>query len=660
MAALDDERIEELGSLEAIYPELTADHDQFTAALELAVTPSKPLLARFIPQASGTGSKGTYASVATNGSAHVERDVELSHLPPLCLQLTLPAGYPADSPPKVRLTAKHNWLPEEKLHELEEEAAKLWEEYGHCQILFAFIDYIQQAAERGFDLDQSADGCLVLPATLESRLLSFDAETKLSIFNAGTYDCGICLEPKKGVSCYGMKRCGHVFCLQCLQDFYNSAITEGDVAGIRCLDPTCGKEHATLENRKRKRKTERTLHPRELLAMGIDEAMVRRYVEMKRKKKLEADKNTVYCPRTWCQGPAKSPKYPAIPADLAAYAGSEFASDSESDAESTSSKHDSTRSDTSNKNDPPDPADRLAVCEKCSLAFCRVCYMGWHGPFARCFPRDPNELSAEEKASYDYIRLHTSPCPTCSSPTQKTMGCNHMKCFQCNTHFCYLCGAWLDAQNPYQHFNKAGTQCFQRLWELEEGDEGQGPEDGHGFAGGRGWEQIALDAARDAEAQEAAAEAAAREAQAEDDARAARGMMMAVPPPNVGHEMDIMVAMAHVHLDDEPEPRAQQRPPRGGRRQRNPFPARLPAGAAAQAVRNHERGAAQQGRGAANRNGAVRNVQGRPMRRPAAVMNEDERQQVELQRFLEMAQRDEEDGWDSDGLDEDDGRFEIR
>lgn len=666
MTAPYDERVEELGSLEAIYPELTSDLDQFTASLELAITPSQPLLVRFIPQKPsqprlvrflpGTGSTAAYAEATKQSTAYVERDVKLSHLPPLCLQITLPAEYPADAPPNVQVTAKHDWLPKEKLVELEAEAEKLWEEYGHCQILFTYIDSIQQAAERGFDLDQSADGCLVLAATLESKLVAFDAATTLSIFNAGTYDCGICLEPKKGSSCYRMKRCEHVFCRDCLQGFYNNAITEGDVAGIRCLDPTCGKTATTPDNRKRKRKTERTLHPRELLAMGIEEAMVRRYVEMKRKKKLEADKNTVYCPRTWCQGAAKSSKYPPIPSDLLAFAAAEMSSGDESDTEATPDRNDSPQSTASKSGKPPNPADRLAVCEKCSLAFCRVCYMGWHGDFARCFPRDPNELSVEEKASYDYIRLHTSPCPTCCSPTQKTMGCNHMKCFQCNTHFCYLCGAWLDGQNPYQHFNKAGTQCFQRLWELEEGDEGQNPGDGQGFAGGRGWEQMAMEVARDADEQEAAAEAANREAQAEEDAIAVELLMRERGPrPEIVFDpAQIFVQMAEMRLDDEPEPRAQQRAGRGGRRQRNPVAVRPPGGhqAQAQAVRNHERAAARAARAA----GQARQVR----RPPTAVNDEDERQQAELQRFLEMAQRDEEDGWDSDGLDEDDGLFVIR
>ncbi|KAK3690826.1 hypothetical protein LTR37_018954 [Vermiconidia calcicola] len=629
-----DEREEELTSLSAIYPELLRDPgNQYGAEILLAVAPSKPLLVRFIPsQSPDIGINNSYASTAANGGAYIERDIGLSHLPPLRLHVTLPATYPEEAPPTVRLTSDHGWLPNEKIRELEVEAEKLWEEYGRCQILFAYIDYLQQAAEQGFQLDQSFDGCLVLTTVHESALVTFDSEMKISIFNSGTYDCGICLEPKKGSSCYRLPRCGHVFCKQCLQDFYNNTIREGDVASVRCLSPDCGKGEVNADGRKRKRKHVRTVHPRDLLAMGIDEKMVRRYVEMKRKKKLEADKNTVYCPRNWCQGPARSPKYPPIPADLSTYATGGSLSEEDTGDEGTVEEGDAQRAprspSTNKRTAPLDPSDRVAICEKCSFAFCRICYRGWHGQFARCFPRDPNELSADDKASYDYILLNTSPCPSCNAPVQKTMGCNHMKCFQCDTHFCYLCGFWLDGGNPYQHFNKFGTECYQRLWELEEGDEGQAPEDGRGFRGARYWEQIAIEAAREAEAEEIAAAA-----QAEEDARQAH-----VRP----NEARMVVAMAQVQLDDE------RLPFRGnGRRQRNPFPAQPPAHGAANAVRNYERN-----RGGRNgRNGGDE-------RRAAA--NHDERQQAELQRFLEMAQRDEEDGWDSDELGDDDQRFQIR
>lgn len=529
-----DEREEELSTLSAIYPELSIDaDDSFTASLELPVKPVKPLLIRFIPTlrtpASVLGLDGRI--VQEEPAAYIERDVEFAHLPPLSLRLTLPNDYPGDQPPAVQLSVMYDWLPRAKLEEMERMVQDLWNDYGRCQILFAYISYLQDAIDNSFDLDQSADGCLVLSASQEAELVKYDVETSQAIFNANTFDCGICLEPKKGSLCYLLKDCGHVFCRSCLQDFYNTAISEGDVTNVKCLSP---EKHVS---RRPGKKAPRTLRPRELLDMGIEDSMVRRFLEMKRKKKLEADKSTVFCPRTWCQGAARSAKYPPIPKDLAAY--DDLESSDDETAISTANGSDSDPRKTKNtKNIPPNPADRLAICEKCTFAFCIVCFAGWHGPFARCYPRDPSELSVEEKASYDYIRLHTSPCPYCSSPTQKTMGCNHMKCFQCNTHFCYLCGSWLDGNNPYQHFNKLGSGCYQRLWELEEGDEGQAPGDGRGFAGARAWEAMAIEAAREAEAREAA-----EAAQADEDARTARA--------REGHrDVPIEVVMAQIRLNE--------------------------------------------------------------------------------------------------------------
>lgn len=654
-----DEREEELSSLSAIFPELWIDpKDPFSATLELPVTPSRPLLIRFIPsKSSETAAKTLYVGVVEQTVAYVERDVELTHLPPLSLRVTLPEQYPSDSPPKVQLSTLHHWLPREKLIEFENDVQTLWDEYGRCQILFSYIDHLQQAGERGFDFDQRSEGCLVLPTSMEERLTKFNADTKQTVFNAGTYDCGICLEPKKGSECYQLQNCGHIFCRQCFKDFYNSAIKEGDVAGVRCLAPDCGKE-AKVDGKVVKQKKSRSLHPKELLAIGIEESMVRRYVELKRKKKLEADTNTIYCPRKWCQGAARGKKYPPIPMDLSTYE-PDFSSDEGDHNEAAEQK--ATENSTAKTKDPkvpPVPIDRLAICEKCQYAFCRICYTGWHGEFARCHPRDPNELSAEDKASYDWILSNTSPCPTCQSPTQKTYGCNHMKCFQCNTHFCYLCGSWLDPNFPYGHFNTRGTECYQRLFELEEGDEGQAPADGRGFGGMRRYEQMALDIAREAEAEEAAAAMQAEEVavRAEREARAEREVRdlqdMPAGPAIYPNGVPIADGLQLLHFNDEdwPVPGPDPNNANGVRRQRNPFPAHPPGRGAANAVRNHERNRGRGNAGVARGRGA----QARP-----AVQMED-RQQAEIQRFVEMAQRDEEDGWDSDDLGDDDEGYVIR
>jgi len=384
-------------------------------------------------------------------------------------------------------------LPEAKLQQLRDEGFSLWEEYGRGQVVFAYIDLLQQAAERGFDPMQDGDGALQVAQEMKISLMDFDEKVKREKFEQETFECGVCLEPKKGSSCYRLLRCGHVFCVPCLQDFYNNCIAEGDVASVKCLDPTCGKEKASARGgaTKRKRKFERTLNPSELLQIPLEKAVVQRYVELKRKKKLESDKSTIYCPRKWCQGAARSKKYPKL-TDLSQIA--DFDS-SDSEAEGDPSK-DTPQTNTNSNNNIPPPSDRLAICEDCNYAFCRICQGGWHGEFVRCWPRSASDLTVEEQASYDYIRLHTSPCPTCSSPCQKTHGCNHMNCFQCHTHFCYLCGAWLDSGNPYQHFNRKEIGCYMRLWELEEGDDGEAQVR---FEGARGWE-AAIRAADEADA----------------------------------------------------------------------------------------------------------------------------------------------------------------
>lgn len=258
------------------------------------------------------------------------------------------------------------------------------------------------------------------------------------------------VDPKKGTVCHKMNDCGHVFCRRCLQDFYNNAITEGDLVSVKCLDPSCAKERAAVQARK---KPKLQLGPSELLQIPLEHEIVARYVKLKHKADLESDKNTIYCPRKWCQGAARSKKH-RKPNGLED-------DDSEDEAEDEVSK-------------PGDFAkgkDLLAVCEDCAFAFCSRCYQGWHGEFTVCIPQTTTgEMTEEDKASLEYLKLHSTPCPTCASRAQKTHGCNHMICFKCNSHFCYLCSAWLDASNPYKHYNEERTQCYMRLWELEEGD----------------------------------------------------------------------------------------------------------------------------------------------------------------------------------------------
>jgi E3 ubiquitin-protein ligase RNF14 len=460
----EDPRDIEISTLTAIYPELQInENDPHKLFVELPVSLSKPLTVLF-PTATEAAPPvaPSQASAVPPGPEAAGRaeSQDLLNLPALKVNITLPEGYPQEKPPRVLLATSPPWLSDDTLRTLESNAAKLWEEIGRDQVIFTYIDDLQRASEDVFGLVDSK-GTLEVAPEHKIALLDYDINAKRKAFEKETFECGICLDPKKGIVCHKMIDCGHVFCIQCLQDFYNNAITEGDVESVTCLAPNCRKEReksAADDSSPKRRKPKTFISPSELLQIPIEQDMVQRYVSLKHKNKLESDKTTVYCPRSWCQGAARSKRHKKPE-------GLELADSDDEEDEDTG---------------------LLSICEDCGFAFCSRCSQSWHGEFQYCLPKERKDaITEEEQASLEYLKLHSTPCPTCGAPCQKSHGCNHMQCFRCKTHFCYLCSAWLDPSNPYKHFNTApsGSEngCYMRLWELEGGD---GDDVGVAFEGG--------------------------------------------------------------------------------------------------------------------------------------------------------------------------------
>lgn len=623
MSFPEDDRSVELSSIAAIYPEIRIDPSSpFKASLALPVVPSSPLHVCF-EQPSDTGfptvltpptsidtSDAGFTPEMKDGLQHPATNAEgdahdISYFPPLHLEIELPEGYPSENPPIFHISTHPPWLPSSRISKLLDDGSRLWEECGKDLVVYAYIDHLQQLAETGFHIDDSPDGEVVFPRNLKIALLDFNIKAEREKFEQETFECGVCLEPKKGVNCHRMLRCSHVFCIPCLQDFYSTCITEGDVDSVKCLAPDCGKDaqpttapgRAAKPDRRRK-KNERTLSPSELLQIPLGQETVQRYVFLKRKKKLEADKSTVYCPRQWCQGAARSKRHPK-PVDLMA-----------DDLDDSDEEDGFVFDPMGEESQLPPMADRVAICEECNYAFCCVCKKGWHGELERCFPRRQAELSEEEKATEEYLRLYTSPCPTCSAPCQKRMGCNHMKCFKCDTHFCYLCSSWLSEDNPYRHFNDINSRCFNRLWDLEGGD-GLNPE------GAEALHQIP----------EALLEF-------EDD----------VPEPR---DDDADNPVWEFDDSDDDLPRRPPPPPA-------PAPPRVNGQAGGRG--NRQQGRNLNGLDAAGRAAAAeRQAQARAMAevRDGADNQQGPGMRPGLQRFLDLVLNDREDEWDSDELDDD-------
>ncbi|KAL8978556.1 MAG: hypothetical protein Q9205_005883 [Flavoplaca limonia] len=532
----EDERSSELSTLSAIYPELLIDSlDLFSATIDIPVEPIRPKFVSFPP--SSGGEQPGLPTPPNSDDKDIGTDTplrsaicnpleihELNHMPPLQLRMHLPRSYPEMQPPELELVS--HWIPAATLKRLEKEGNTLWEELGHSQVLFAYIDHLGAAAEDAFGLLSSKTEPMTVAPELRIGLLDHDLKAKQAVFDKATFECGVCL--------------------------------------------------------------------------------VQRYVMLKRKNALESDRTTVYCPRQWCQGPARSKKTEALDRDEDLESDEEHADPSEEPQDGSDDTEGQSQS-----------AERLAICTQCTYAFCKVCKAGWHGDFFICDPKRKAKMTAEEEASEEYIKLHTSRCPTCNAISQKTHGCNHMICFKCSSHFCYLCSSWLDQSNPYEHFNNPKKACFQRLWELEAGD---GDDVGRGFAGGYesdddGQDDNPLADLDDVDSDEEAFE----------DGRL---VPLAAPPPR-NHPR-----RQHVVVRLPPPPRVQ---------------AAIARREGAAPLQMNEAAAVGQGPP------EPRVAQAGPVRGPAARRpgGAARRQPAEgLRRFLELVQNDEEDEWDSDELGE--------
>ncbi|KAK0247287.1 hypothetical protein LTS09_017566 [Friedmanniomyces endolithicus] len=94
------------------------------------------------------------------------------------------------------------------------------------------------------------------------------------------------------------------------------------------------------------------------------------------------------------------------------------------------------------------------TCTGCFTTVCTACYRQ-HG-FMTC--AEYQDLESGGYAAFEKFKkeMQIKDCPKCSTPMEKTDGCNHMTCQGCGTHICWVCMRTFGASGPcYDHMNKA-------------------------------------------------------------------------------------------------------------------------------------------------------------------------------------------------------------
>ncbi|KAH8077783.1 hypothetical protein HD553DRAFT_165373, partial [Filobasidium floriforme] len=439
-----------------------------------------------------------------------------------------------DIPPPEKST----YLPSRTLDHLRQRLHDLWVESGGeigaegngGPVLWDWLDWVGCGEGVLESLERMVEGDgYILPAQpnldLARKIAAHNRSLRKKEFDAQTWDCGICLDAKKGRFCVRFdgeqegegegEGCGCVFCKECLSACWTLAIKEGNVESVACPSVTCTKRRVDRQNRVREpalgggklEGTDTGAEAKDRAGQGsaggevelrlVEEVVgveLRERLEwLKRKKRVENDPTYTTCPLQHCQSPVPPPPLPKTsttmtnaPARNVFRIGTAVVLTDEQVEE--------------NRKKEEDKWERYRQCPGCRFSFCRYCLTTWHGPHLPCpLPSTSNFLKAylalatdspdrkiyhrrygkknldrlqaeyeENEANKKWFEGNTRECCGCGTRVQKSQGCNHMICSKCNAHFCYRCGQSLRPSDPYMHFRTPGSCCFEKLFDADE------------------------------------------------------------------------------------------------------------------------------------------------------------------------------------------------
>ena len=111
------------------------------------------------------------------------------------------------------------------------------------QDVYQLSTYVQspvtEMTEKSSQLDPRAIAETCTETTLLQYLVGYDQYQRQKEFLQSFHSCSICLCEKRGSDCIILSRCLHVFCVECLKDYFSLHITEGSLDSVKCPDLEC-------------------------------------------------------------------------------------------------------------------------------------------------------------------------------------------------------------------------------------------------------------------------------------------------------------------------------------------------------------------------------------------------------------------------------------